>query len=49
MGSPCRFGNMSAELKYFIDTTSNEWLNNALSGKPAGLFTSSSVDYRIYL
>ena len=42
MGSPCRFGNMSAELKYFIDTTSNEWLNNALSDKPAGLFTSSS-------
>ena len=39
LGSPTHFGNMSAELKYFFDSTSNEWLNNTLSGKPAGLFT----------
>ena len=41
LGSPCRFGNMAAELKYFLDNTTNEWLNNALTGKPAGVFTSS--------
>ena len=42
MGSPTRFGNMAAPLKYFIDSTSGEWLSGALSGKPAGLFTSTS-------
>ena len=41
LGSPCRFGNMAAELKYFLDNTTNEWLNNALTEKPAGVFTSS--------
>ena len=41
LGSPCRFGNMAAELKYFLDNTTNEWLNNALVEKPAGVFTSS--------
>ena len=41
LGSPCRFGNMAAELKYFLDNTTNEWLNNALTEKPAALFTSS--------
>ena len=41
LGSPCRFGNMAAELKYFLDKTTNEWLNNALTEKPAGVFTSS--------
>ena len=41
LGSPCRFGNMAAELKYFLDNTTNEWINNALSEKPAGVFTSS--------
>ena len=45
LGSPCRFGNMAAELKYFLDSTSNEWLNNALTGKPAGLFTSSKSQH----
>lgn len=42
MGSPTRFGNMAAPLKYFIDSTSGEWLTGALTGKPAGLFTSTS-------
>lgn len=42
MGSPTRFGNMSAALKYFLDGTASEWLAGAASGKPAGLFTSTS-------
>lgn len=42
MGSPTRFGNMAAPLKYFLDGTGNEWLSGVLAGKPAGLFTSSS-------
>ncbi|MDB2543747.1 NAD(P)H:quinone oxidoreductase [Woeseiaceae bacterium] len=45
LGSPTHFGNMAAELKYFFDSTSNEWLNNVLSGKPAGLFTSSKSQH----
>ena len=43
MGSPTRFGNMAAALKYFLDGTANEWLSGAASGKPAGLFTSTST------
>ncbi|ROS01168.1 NAD(P)H dehydrogenase (quinone) [Sinobacterium caligoides] len=42
MGSPTRFGNMAASLKYFIDSTSSLWLTGAMSGKPAAVFTSSS-------
>jgi NAD(P)H dehydrogenase (quinone) len=42
MGSPTRFGNMDASLKYFIDCTVNEWFAAALAGKPAGVFTSTS-------
>lgn len=42
LGSPVRFGNMSANLKYFWDSTSSEWLTEALIGKPACVFTSSS-------
>lgn len=41
MGSPTRFGNMAAALKYFLDSTGGDWLSGTLSGKPAGLFTSS--------
>lgn len=41
LGSPTRFGNMSAPLKAFIDKTSSAWFSGALSGKPAGVFTSS--------
>ena len=36
LGSPTRFGNMAAPLKYFLDGTSNLWLTGALVGKPAG-------------
>jgi NAD(P)H dehydrogenase (quinone) len=41
LGSPTRFGNMAAPLKYFLDGTSAEWLSGALSGKPACVFTST--------
>jgi len=42
LGSPTRFGNMAAPLKYFIDSTSDVWLSGALAGKPAAVFTSTS-------
>lgn len=43
MGSPTRFGNMAAPLKYFLDNTSSLWVSGALSGKPAGVFTSTQT------
>ncbi|MCW8918640.1 MAG: NAD(P)H:quinone oxidoreductase [Gammaproteobacteria bacterium] len=42
LGSPTRFGNMAAPLKYFIDSTSPLWLSGTLIGKPAAFFTSTS-------
>jgi len=42
LGSPTRFGNMAAPLKYFIDGTGALWLNGAMSGKPAVVFTSTA-------
>ncbi|MCW8930738.1 MAG: NAD(P)H:quinone oxidoreductase [Gammaproteobacteria bacterium] len=42
LGSPTRFGNMAAPMKYFIDATSANWMSGHLAGKPAGLFTSAS-------
>ncbi len=42
LGSPTRFGNMAAPLKYFLDGTSTQWLSGALRGKPAAVFTSTS-------
>ena len=42
VGSPTRFGNMSAAMKYFWDSTSKLWLNGELVGKPAAVFTSTS-------
>jgi len=42
LGSPTRFGNMAAALKHFLDGTSAEWLSGTLSGKPAGVFTSTA-------
>ena len=41
LGSPTRFGNMAAPMKYFLDSTSSLWLKGALIGKPAAVFTSS--------
>lgn len=42
MGSPTRFGNMAAPLKYFVDSTSSLWLSGNLIDKPAAVFTSTS-------
>ncbi|MBV5272201.1 MAG: NAD(P)H:quinone oxidoreductase [Lamprocystis purpurea] len=42
LGSPTRFGNMAAPMKYFLDGTSALWLAGALVGKPAAVFTSTS-------
>nr|WP_269814562.1 NAD(P)H:quinone oxidoreductase [Amphritea pacifica] len=42
LGSPTRFGNMAAPLKYFIDSTSSLWLSGSLIDKPAAVFSSSS-------
>lgn len=42
LGSPTRFGNMAAPLKYFLDGTSDLWLNGNLIGKPAAVFTSTA-------
>ncbi len=41
LGSPTRFGNMAAPLKYFIDGSSDVWLSGSLIGKPAAVFTST--------
>jgi NAD(P)H dehydrogenase (quinone) len=43
LGSPTRFGNMAAPLKYFIDGLGAEWVSGTLVGKPAGVFTSTST------
>jgi NAD(P)H dehydrogenase (quinone) len=45
MGSPTRFGNMAAPLKYFLDGTGGEWMRGTLSGKPACVFTSTSTQH----
>ncbi len=41
LGSPTRFGNMAAPMKYFLDGSSAQWLSGALAGKPACVFTST--------
>jgi NAD(P)H dehydrogenase (quinone) len=41
LGSPTRFGNMAAPVKYFLDGTGTEWFSGALAGKPACVFTST--------
>ena len=43
LGSPTRFGNMAAPLKYFVDSTSSLWLDGALAGKPAAAFTATQT------
>lgn len=43
LGSPTRFGNMAAPLKYFLDGTSALWVSGAMSDKPAGVFTSTQT------
>ena len=43
LGSPTRFGNMAAPVKFFLDGTSALWISGALAGKPAGVFTSTQT------
>jgi NAD(P)H dehydrogenase (quinone) len=43
LGSPTRFGNMAAALKYFLDGTGDLWMSGSLVGKPAGVFTSTAT------
>jgi NAD(P)H dehydrogenase (quinone) len=45
LGSPTRFGNMAAPMKYFWDGTSAQWLGGTLSGKPACVFTSTGSQH----
>jgi NAD(P)H dehydrogenase (quinone) len=45
LGSPTRFGNMAAPLKYFLDSTAADWVSGTLAGKPAGVFTSTSTHH----
>lgn len=45
LGSPTRFGNMAASLKYFLDSTGSLWSSGALAGKPAAVFTSASTPH----
>lgn len=42
LGSPTRFGNMAAPLKYFLDSTSALWLSGTMINKPAAVFTSTA-------
>jgi len=42
LGSPTRFGNMAAPMKYFLDGTGGLWLRGAMAGKPAAVFTSTA-------
>ncbi len=43
LGSPTRFGNMAAPLKYFLDSTASLWLDGSLAGKPAAVFTATQT------
>lgn len=45
IGSPTRFGNMAAPMKYFLDSTAGPWLSGALAGKPACVFTSTASQH----
>jgi NAD(P)H dehydrogenase (quinone) len=45
LGSPTRFGNMAAPLKYFLDGTGAEWASGTLVGKPAAVFTSTATQH----
>lgn len=43
LGSPTRFGNMAAAMKYFLDGTGAQWISGSMIDKPAGVFTSTST------
>lgn len=44
-GSPTRFGNMTGQMRQFLDSTGGLWAKGALIGKPAGVFTSSGTQH----
>ncbi len=44
-GTPTRYGNMSAQMKLFIDSTASLWMSGELEGKPVGLFTSTATTH----
>ena len=46
-GSPTRYGNMTAQLKQLIDSTASLWLQGAMEGKPAGVFTSTASTHGV--
>ena len=45
LGSPTRFGNMAAPMKYFLDGLAGDWVNGTLAGKPACVFTSTASQH----
>jgi NAD(P)H dehydrogenase (quinone) len=45
LGTPTRYGNMTAQMKRFIDSTASLWLEGILEGKPVGLFTSTATTH----
>jgi len=45
LGSPTRFGNMAAPMKYFLDGLGGEWMQGTLAGKPAAVFTSTATQH----
>lgn len=45
LGSPGRFGNMAASMKYFLEQTTSQWVNGELVGKPATVFTSTTTPH----
>ena len=45
VGSPTRFGNMAAPMKYFLDSTSALWVSGDLVGKPAAVLTSTTTPH----
>lgn len=45
IGTPTRFGNMTAQMKRFIDSTVQLWLDGTLEGRPVGLFTSTATTH----
>jgi NAD(P)H dehydrogenase (quinone) len=44
-GTPTRYGNMTAQMKRFVDSTAELWMAGALEGKPAGFFTSTATTH----
>lgn len=45
LGSPGRFGNMAAAMKFFLEQTTAEWVSGKMVGKPATLFTSTTTEH----